>query len=200
MAATTNPPPAQSGGNAKYAVIGVLLLAAAIVVWFLTQNCGSEPIAEGPPAEPDAGPIATGPTEPELFIPDPVPDSGPIPDSGPRKTKIIYRTRYVAGDWECSGNLPAARIQAVVSENRRQVRNCYERALKRNNQLQGSLTLSLKIGRNGNVEATRVGGNLGDEEVFSCVRTLASQWRFPVPEGGACAVVRAPFSFTPQSP
>jgi hypothetical protein len=200
VAATTNPPPAQTGGNAKYAIIGAVLLGAAILIWFLMQNCGQEPIAEGPAAMPDAGPINTGPTEPELYIPPPEPDAGPVPDAGPRHTKIIYRTRYIAGDWECSGDIPAARIQAVVAENRRQVRNCYERALKRNNQLQGSLTLSMKIGRDGNVEATRVGGNLGDQEVFACVRTIASQWRFPVPAGGACAVVRAPFSFTPQQP
>jgi outer membrane biosynthesis protein TonB len=196
-ASSTNPPPAATGGNAKYAVIGVLLLGAAVVIWLLMQNCGSEPVAQvNTPQGRDAGPPTK--VEPELYIPPPEPDSGPQVDAGPRRTKIIYRTRYVAGDWDCAGDIPTARIQAIVAENRRQVRNCYERALKRNNQLQGNLTLSMKIARDGSVEATRVGGSLGDPEVFACVRSLASRWHFPNPSGGNCAVVRAPFSLTPQ--
>jgi hypothetical protein len=180
-------------------VIGVLLLVAAVTIWLLMNNCGADPtpVVDNTPRGRDAGPPTK--VEPELYIPPPEPDSGPQVDAGPRqKTKIIYRTRYVPGDWDCAGDIPAARIQAIVAENRRQVRNCYERALKRNNQLSGTLTLSMKIARDGSVEATRVGGNLGDQEVFACVRSLASRWRFPNPSGGNCAVVRAPFSLTPQ--
>jgi hypothetical protein len=180
-------------------VIGVLLLVAAVVIWLLMQNCGGEQVAVvDTPRVVDAGPPTK--IEPELYIPDPEPDSGPQIDAGPprKNVKIVYRYVQGGGDWDCAGDVPTAQIQRIVADNRRQVRNCYERALKRNNQLQGNLTLSMKIARDGSVEATRVGGSLGDPEVFACVRSLAARWRFPNPSGGNCAVVRAPFSLTPQ--
>ncbi|TPW00887.1 MAG: hypothetical protein FD124_3870, partial [Alphaproteobacteria bacterium] len=49
------------------------------------------------------------------------------------------------------------------------------------------------------VAQTSVGGSLNDKEVFACVRRLAETWRFPPPSGGACAVVAAPFQFSPKN-
>lgn len=193
--ASESTPPAQGGGNTKYIIIALLLLlGAAAGVYFMTKQPPPPPPA--PPVVPqDAG--APPPRE-QVYIPPVEPDAGQQVDAG-RHVKRIVVTRYVDnGDWECSGDVPASSIQSIIAENRRQVRNCYERALKRNNQLQGSLVLSLKLGRTGHVEGTRVGGSIGDQEVFSCVRALAERWQFPAPSGGACAVVRAPFNFTPQ--
>jgi hypothetical protein len=206
------PPQQSGGGNAKYAVIGLLLIAAAVGVWFAMKNVETPP----PPPPPDAGlRPSTALVENDLVIPDPEPDAGPIVDAGAPGTCTTtadcnpgarcvqghctrFTTRYVAGDWECGGNLSPAQAQGVIAENRRQVRNCYERRLKVNHTLQGNLSLRLKINAAGAVEATSVGGSLGDPEVFACVRNLASTWRFPTPQGGSCAVVSVPFNFSPQ--
>lgn len=177
-------------------VLGLLLLAGAAGIWFAMKSAddkGGE-VAEVPS---DAGVIerSTALAEPELVIPDPEPDAGPQDAGQPRK-RVVYR--YVRGNWDCSGSIPAAEAQRVIAENRRQVRNCYERQLKTNHSLQGSVSLNLKIGRDGRVAGTQVGGSLRDPAVFSCVRNLAQQWRFPAPTGGSCAVLAAPFSFTPR--
>lgn len=193
MATSTTPP---QGGNAKYLVIGLLLLAGAAGIWFAMKSGEKEQRAAA--VSPDAGVIerSTALVEPELVIPDPEPDAGPPIDAGPPPTKVVYR--YVRGDWECSGSIPAAQARRVINENRRQVRNCYERQLKTNHTLQGTLNLQLRVGGNGEVTGARVGGSLRDPAVFSCVRNLASSWRFPVPTGGNCAVINAPFQMTPR--
>ncbi len=195
MATQSTPPPSQGGGSVKYAIIGLLLIAAAGGIWIAMKDTKEEP---GPQAPADAGVIerSTALAEPELVIPDPEPDAGPQLDAGPPRKRVVYR--YVAGDWECSGNIAAAEARRVIAENNRQVRNCYERQLKTNHTLQGSLSLQLKVGSNGQVTGTRVGGSLRDPAVFSCVRNLAQQWRFPAPTGGNCAVLSAPFQFTPR--
>ena len=89
--------------------------------------------------------------------------------------------------------------RSVMAEAGRQVRNCYERQLKSNNTLQGTLTLSVKVGANGSVAATQVGGSLRDNEVFACVRNVAQSLHFAAPVGGACAVVQQPFNLTPRN-
>lgn len=195
MATESTPPPASSG-NVKYGIIGLLLIAAAAGIWF-AMKLGKDD-GEVAQALPDAGVIerTTAIAEPDLLIPDPEPDAGPQIDAGPPRKRIVYR--YVRGDWECSGEIPATAAQAVINENRRQVRNCYERQLKTNHQLQGTLSLHLRVGQNGQVTGAQVGGSLRDPAVFSCVRNLAQSWRFPAPTGGNCAVISAPFNLTPR--
>ena len=195
--ATSQTPPAP-GGNLKYAVIGILflLLAGGGLFWVLKCSGGGPP----PPPLPDAGPGIRRPTAlgtQQLEIPEPEPDGGPPFDAG--GPRIRYITRYVAGDWECSGDIPQATVRSTLAEYKTQMRNCYERRLKVNNTLQGSVSLSLKVSASGSVVGVQVGGSLRDNDVFSCVRTIAQSMRFPAPTGGACAVVRVPYNFTPHT-
>ena len=195
MASESASPQGGGGGNAKYGLIGVLLIAAAIAVYF-GMDCmsgGPPPVAEAP----DAGTIErpTALQEPDLIM-ELEPDAGSEPDSGPVKTKIVYR--YVRGDWDCAGEIPAAAASSVIRANRRQVRNCYERALKQNHTLAGTVSLRLRVGNTGGVTGVHVGGSLRDPAVFACVRNLANSWSFPAPSGGSCAVLAQGFDFTPQ--
>jgi TonB family protein len=68
-----------------------------------------------------------------------------------------------------------------------------------NNVLQGDLKLKLKIAANGQVSAVAVSGTLHDNEVFSCVRSVAQRWSFAPPTEGKCAVVQVPFQFAPKA-
>ncbi|MCA9581434.1 MAG: AgmX/PglI C-terminal domain-containing protein [Myxococcales bacterium] len=179
-----------SQSNLKYAVLGLLLLGAGIGLFFLTQE---EPKAPPPPTNVDSK-RSTALAQPELEIPDPVRDAG-TPDAGPVKKKIVY----VRDKWDCSGSVAPAAALAVVRSNNQQVRTCYERRLKVNHQLQGTVRVTLRIDRTGNVSATQTGGSLKDPEVLSCIRRAAGSWKFPVPEGGACAIVQAPFNLSPKN-
>ena len=201
MATESTPPPAGGGGNLKYGVIGVVLLGSALALWFGMKGCAEEPTGPVAQAIPDAGMPTrnTALADDDLIIPDPEPDAGPVIDSGP--PAVRYVTRYVGGgggSWSCSGNIPGRAAQTALAQSNLQFRNCYERRLKVNNQLEGRVTVQMRVSRTGAVDAVQVGGTLRDAQVLSCVRTIANRIRFPAPTGGSCAVVAAPFNFTPR--
>lgn len=157
-----------------------------------------------PPPPPVAAPPATkGPERStalannDLVLDEPEPEPEPV-EATPEPDKPRKRGP-ARGDWDCSGELPMPAITKIMRENQSQIRNCYERRLKVNNVLQGDLNLKVKVGANGSVVASGVSGTLRDNEVFSCVRAIADKWSFPVPDGGACAVVQVPFRFTPKN-
>ena len=189
------PPKDEGGGNAKYIVLALLLFGGAAGVWFAMST--GTPAAPPPPPPPvDAGVHRVADNNLDIEIPPELPDLGPGEDLGPPTKRIVYRYVGGGGGWDCSGEVSDA--HAVMAEAQRQIRNCYERQLKSNNTLQGTVVLSVKVGGSGAVQAVQVGGTLRDNEVFSCVRNVAQALHFAVPAGGTCAVVQQPFNLTPQ--
>jgi len=190
------PPKDEGGGNTKYIVLALLLFGGAAGVWFAMNSGGPPP---PPPAVVDAGARPVVPDNIDIEIPPEEPDMGPMPDLGPPTKRIVYRYVGGGGGWDCSGEIAQTEARSVMSSAQRQVRNCYERQLKTNNTLQGTVVLSVKVGSNGSVQAVQVGGTLRDNEVFACVRNVAQSLHFSVPVGGACATVQQPFTLTPQN-
>lgn len=184
-------PAPSSGGGMRYALIGLLLILAAVGLYCMSQD---EPTPEPVAEVHDAGPPPVRHIEPTFEIPEEVEDTGP-PDAGPEPTKMTTMVRVVRR--ECSGDIAVAGIQPVISRARPQVRACYERRLKVNNILQGVVNVRVIVNEDGSVDQVAVGGSLRDPEVFSCVRRLATTWRFPNPTGG-CAQVNVPFRLTPR--
>jgi outer membrane biosynthesis protein TonB len=200
VASESQPPEKdEGGGNLKWLVLGLLLIGGAVGVYF-ALNLGGKPAEQpaGPvaQAQPDLGTQQPSGPEVDIEIPPEEPDLGPAEDMGPPR-KIIRYVYTGGGGWDCSGDIPDARN--VMNEAGRQVRACYERRLKQVNTLQGTVTLSLKVGRAGNVEAVQVGGSLRDNDVFACVRSVAQTLRFTAPVGGACAVVQQPYNLSPRN-
>lgn len=200
---TSLPPPPPGGGGIRYALLGLLLIALAGGLYFAMQLGEGEP--EAPPlSEPDAGLAtperSTALVETELEIPDLEPDAGE-PDAGEQETtaQTTRRSGTVARDWStCSGSISAADARRAFSQVNSQIRSCYERQLKQNPVLEGHIDLEVRIGRDGRVAGSQITGSLRDSEVYSCVRGVASRMTFPSPGGNNCAVVRVPYSFTPQ--
>lgn len=202
----SSPPP--SGNNTKLIAIGLVLLLGA-------GGLGFALLKSDPPPPPTVvrqveapAPAPTPSAMDDIEIPDVPPDMD-VPDVGPagcpegterRGNQCIRFVKVGGGEssWDCSGNIDPARIRSAVAEHSSEVRSCYERGLKANNTLQGTVRIRLKIGANGAVQGTNVGGSLRDNAVFSCVRQVADRWRFPNPTGGACAVVEIPYSMTPN--
>lgn len=180
----------------RYAIIGLLLLLGAGLVFYLMKDdSGGERVV----MTPDAG-VLVPPTyqEPYLDIPDEEPDAGPPPDTGPPEPETMATTMRTPRQQECNGELTQQQILSVVGPARSQVRSCYERALKQNNVLQGTVSVAVLVERDGSVGQMRVGGSLNDNEVFSCVRRLVQEWRFPAPSN-KCVQVNVPFNLTPQN-
>lgn len=189
----STPPPPESGGGARYALLGILLLLGAVGVYFLMAGGDETP----PPVAvaPDAGIVQRPVMEPMLEIPEEEPDAGPV-DSGPPEEPTMSTMR-APQPRECNGELTQQQILSVVAPARSQVRQCYERRLKVNNVLQGTVQVAVLVERDGTIDQMRVGGSLRDNEVFSCVRRIVQGWRFPAPSGG-CVQVNVPFALSPQ--
>jgi outer membrane biosynthesis protein TonB len=150
-----------------------------------------------PPAEVKSVERPTALTNDTVQIPVEEEDAGPPPEEPPAEVK---KHRAPATDpWSCPGDIPVTDIKKVLGEAQSSIRACYERALRNNNQLQGSVALEVRVGLSGKVDNSRVRGNLRDPEVSKCIQNLAKSWRFPPPRGGNCAVVGAPYNFTPKN-
>jgi len=191
---SVSPPPSSSGGSAKYIVILLLLLGVGLGVFLATRSNEPEP---APPPVVKSPERSTALATNTIEIPPEEPDTGvPEPEPEPEPVK---RPRTTQDPWACPGDIPVSDIKKVLNEAQSSIRSCYERALRNNNQLQGSVNLEVRVGANGRVDNARIRGNLRDAEVTRCIQNLTKGWSFPAPTGGNCAVVGAPYNFTPKN-
>ena len=179
----------------KYGIIALVLLLVAGALWFFVRDCRSGREPEPVQVEPEVEPRAQ--FAPEIEIPED--DSGldageeERPDPEPREA-----TQMRPADWICNGTIPAAELSQVVrGQPSKQVQTCYERGLKDDNLLQGSMKVLLTIGASGGVRAVSVSGSLADQQVYDCVKRVAKTWKFPKPEGG-CVRTEVPFQMMPK--
>lgn len=192
------PSPASSGGGyAKYVIALLVLLGGGLGLFLATRKPEPpQPPAVTPP--PKNAERSTALTQDAIQLPvDEEPDAGaPVAEvvEEPKKPKRTGTT----DSWSCEGDIPAAEIRSVLEERAPQIRACYEKRLRVNNLLQGSLRLQVRVGNDGKVTAARTSGTLKDPEVSSCIQALARKWSFPPPTGGNCAVFDAPYNFTPK--
>jgi len=184
------PPPASGGGYAKYLIILLLLIGGGLGAYFATRQAPEPP---KPPLErPKNVERSTSLSNDTVEIPTEEPEADAAAVVEPTKK------RPQVDPWDCSGDLAPAEIQRVLGDEQSAIRSCYERQLRNNNQLQGDVVLQVRIGNDGRVAGTRVRGNLRDNEVKSCIQSIAKGWSFPAPAGGTCAVFEAPYRFTPK--
>jgi outer membrane biosynthesis protein TonB len=181
--------------DGKYGLIALLLLLAAGALWFFLKTEDPPPQAEVIEPVPEAP--AREQFAAELEIPEG--DAGPEDshdDEVAAKPSRPSQTR--PEDWDCRGNLEAVQLSAVIKgQPSKQVQTCYERALKDNNLLQGSMKVLLTIGSDGSVKAVSVDGTLADRQVYACVKRVAKTWKFPKPQGG-CVRTSVPFQMMPK--
>lgn len=181
--------------ESKFGVLALLLIIVAAVLWFFARDCGSAPeqeLVEVEPEVPERQQFA-----PEIEIPEPdagLGESEQEPEDPPPKQGTGARP----SDWVCNGTLSAAQLSAVIrGQPSKQVQTCYERRLKDDNLLQGTMKVLITIGASGSVKAVSVSGTLNDQQVYSCVKRVAKSWKFPKPENG-CVRTEVPFQMTPK--
>jgi len=181
--------------DSKYGIIAVVLLLIAGAIWFFVRGCESPPEAE---------PVETTPQAParEQFAAEiEIPEEDAGVDAGEEEQpaeKPKQATHNRPSDWICNGTLQPAQLSSVIrGQPSKQVQTCYERALKDNNMLQGSMKVLLTIGATGSVRAVSVSGSLNDQQVYNCVKRVAKTWKFPKPEDG-CVRTEVPFQMTPK--
>ena len=78
------------------------------------------------------------------------------------------------------------------------LRDCYERALKRDRTLKGKIVIRFEIDEQGRTTNIEFEDSMGNKDVLTCIKGRAKYWRFPKPEGGS-VFVAYPIVFTPSS-
>jgi hypothetical protein len=86
----------------------------------------------------------------------------------------------------------------VVAGMRAGFRNCYNRGLAQNPDVEGRISLSIRVGPGGEVQGVTAApsGNLPDS-IVSCVKARAQAAQFDPPQGGL-AVIQVPVTFVKQ--
>jgi hypothetical protein len=102
------------------------------------------------------------------------------------------------GQQTVSGRLPPEVIQRIVRQNYGRFRLCYQDGLRNQPSLQGRVSVSFVIGRDGRVSNVGGSGDIPDQGVVSCVTRAFYGLSFPQPEGGI-VTVRYPILFSPSS-
>ena len=100
------------------------------------------------------------------------------------------------GATSVSGRLPPEVIQRIVRQNFGRFRLCYETGLRNNPNLQGRVSVSFVISKEGAVNSVSGGGDLPDSGVINCVTKAFYGLSFPQPEGGVVKVAY-PIMFAP---
>lgn len=96
--------------------------------------------------------------------------------------------------WECAGTIAEEMVRLTVGRDGPEVLRC----VAARPGLEGTLRLSLRVGRDGHVDGAHVSG-ADDAALVRCAGESALSWRFPPPAGGECAIVEVPFALGPIS-
>lgn len=97
------------------------------------------------------------------------------------------------------GGLDPAAASKIVSQGAQALRQCYERALKKNQSLQYQsglgLTLAITVRPQGSVEEVGVSPSV-DGDMTSCIKNAAMRWKFPT-FGGDAVTIEQKLTLTP---
>jgi hypothetical protein len=198
MNAPSSRPPAgvpESGSNAKYAIVAILLLLAAggIFAWRNLTNRNETP---APIPTMSVAQSATPPPNPKIDdVPlPPPPDDKPEGGAGP---KIVY-VQAGGCDATCKG-AATPELQQALQVRGMQARRCYNQALATDSSLKGKVSIAVKIGPAGNVCSASVASNdMGSPAVANCAANIfRASGGYPAPHGG-CIDANVPLSFVPQ--
>jgi hypothetical protein len=91
------------------------------------------------------------------------------------------------------------KIRAVVRSHDSEIKECYEKALKKNPSLSGKLVILWTISDSGKVLKAEIkSSDLMSPEVESCTIEKSKKWTFPSPPNDETAVLSYPYTFSPE--
>jgi outer membrane biosynthesis protein TonB len=202
MSPKSVPPPSQrepaglppSSPNKKYAIIVLLMLIGCVAVVVLKMRGATPPPAPVAPVSTfDAAPVSHS----DDVVPPPPPSDEPSATASAPTAGPTHGGTYDACPKTCNGSA-SPELEQQLAFRARASHRCYDQALTQNGDLQGHLTVKVKVGTNGSVcGASIVSNDMGSDSVASCVaNTFRSTAAFAAPKGG-CVEVQVPISFSP---
>lgn len=192
MAESTPPPPPKSGGG--FLVVALLMLAVAggLIFWKFSAEDEPEPEPPKPRASVTAKPVLEAPPPP----PPKIEDAGPDVEK-----KAVAKTPIKGGgntgcSGTCAGTVTPA-LRSALGGRAGGARRCYERMLRANSSLSGTVTAQVRVGPTGAVCGVTITQDFGGVGA-SCVAPALRSGSLPPPAGG-CVDVAVPVTFKPNT-
>jgi hypothetical protein len=196
MSPPTSRPPAgvPQGGNAKYAIVAIVLLLGIIaVVAVRVFSKPQEPVATVSPTGVPS--LTPPPVNPRLDDIPPPPPPEEIAEAGPAPRAVGVSGPPPGCDGRCSQSFATPDLSAALSVRGNQARRCYNQALARDPSLKGHVSIAVRIGPSGNVCSANVASNdMSSPAVAQCAVNIFRQATYPAPKGG-CVEATVPLSF-----
>ena len=137
---------------------------------------GKHPLARGR----GAAPISPT-TPPPLGATTPPPGPAAVADNSANARYRDGRNLNITGGSGISRPAPSqSDISRVVNNNRGGIKNCYQRALLRDNSLtHGKISVKVTIGISGRVKHTAIDGPIQFRSLDPCIKEVVGRWAFP---------------------
>ncbi len=98
-----------------------------------------------------------------------------------------------------TGTIDPKAARSYIKNNTSKVRQCYEKELKVNNLLMGTVKTSILVNTDGSVANIKIlSDSVRSSALKQCMKKEILSWNFPRPEGGR-AEVQFPFRFEPKN-
>lgn len=95
------------------------------------------------------------------------------------------------------GEIDPKLIEKTIAKNRFELQLCYELALRRNQNLGGTMKWQWRLDTRGQIsDITLINSTIQDPQMRNCVRSKITKWKFPRPRRGSVEVTY-PFHFKP---
>jgi hypothetical protein len=180
-------------GNGKFIVLALLLLGAvgAAIAW---KSCQKPPAPIGVVADAGPPPRPTKNVDDDIPLPPTVEDAGA--DAGKKVTIVPAGNPCEAKT--CSGATNSD-VETALAFRAKQAHRCYDNALAQDPTLRGKISISVRIGSNGQACSAGVSSNelSSAPSVANCVVGYFRGQNFPAPKGG-CVDVNIPINFVPR--
>jgi hypothetical protein len=196
MSPPTSRPPAgvPQGGNAKYAIVAVLLLLGIGAIVAL-RAFGSRSEAPAPAPSMTALEPTAPPSNPRLDDIPPPPPPEEVVDAGPGPRLVSTPSGGCEG--KCVG-VATPELEQALAVRGGQARRCYNQALALDSSLKGRVSVAVRVGPSGNVcSATVASNDMRTPAVANCAANIFRAATYPPPRGG-CVEANVPLSFVLQ--
>ena len=112
-------------------------------------------------------------------------DSGSKGAGEEKAIKVNVRTGSLGAEGGV-GQIDNGAVAAVFGRRKGAITACYEKELRRNQNIKGRITLRFTIGTSGRITSIAATQNTtGDEGIASCIISKVQGWKFDPPSGGA---------------
>lgn len=172
--------------------VALVGLVGAAVAWKTCQKPPAPTVLYVDAAPP---PTFTGRNpDDDVPLPPPVEDAGP--DAG-KKTVVTQGSNNQCDVKKCVG-VSSSELETALQFRVKQAHRCYDNALAQDPTLRGKVTVSVRVGSNGQVCNAGIASNeMSSPQVGSCVTGYFRGANFPPPRGG-CVDVNIPINFVPR--